>query len=285
MSKRYIVMNKGDIMYGVYGYAKLVDCRVINKVLCPWKWEFSKTEIGELTPTSSDKLKIANFIANLPSSDYLENRLTFDQVGEALGLRDRAVRVARCFVAGHDAPDNPMFREVEDGIISQIEADQIWLHSDLFENLWKLLTAKERKIKTVLERNYGFPFDNVRELLEEIIRHDFDWQFALTFRDAKITANQMHCYRKIAIKKNPSDKEREAQWKLRDKLGASPIWLERLVNVLEALSERDKLIATRFSIHQTLTSGLSKLPFQASCNPETRYLVSQTKQWSNGFRV
>lgn len=129
--------------------------------------------VGSDSQDASDRERIAKFIFELPSNDFWQGDLkTFDQIWEWFGWRDRAIDIAKCFLAGCGNPDNPLLKELKAGLIDEETYKDIRLDAELFENWWKLVQINEQAIKAELEKvkSWGYPFNSSRELVAEMIR-------------------------------------------------------------------------------------------------------------------
>ncbi len=255
--------------------------------------EFGKIAKAELiaewevinSNAATDQEKIAHFISSLPTLS--EEKCHPDQVCEWVRRKDWAVKLAKCYQAGKGQPDNPLLRELEDGLIDQWKHDYIWLECDLYENLWKLIKLRGRQIKSAIKRAFGdFPFACGRELMEEIIRADIDDEFRQCLKK-KYEWKPTHLKEIAKLKRKMhrdeiSDPELERLYALIDQHAPYPIWYDRLLSVCEVLAERDPFISTRLNINSDIIDGLCRLKLKAECDPLLKHHRRPAETWIDG---
>ena len=250
-----------------------------------WNYNFQWETIGDNSSSASDKEQIAFYISRLPSSDWLDGA-SFDQICEWMMCHDFAIRLAKCFL--YQQPDNPLARELEEGIIDQYEHDYIWLISDRYNNFWNLILRKEKKIKTALSKNWGYPFQNRKEFFQEIVRAYIEGNFTKCFEQnyehkpreykALITASRQQANGQDI----PESKAKKLN-KLAKKYIPLNVWNERLIEISTVLAERDSLIKAHLAINKTLTDALLALEQKACCDPTLKDHAPRFYAWRRGL--
>lgn len=261
----------------------LQSFKTFDKVYIRVFWD----TVGNDSPTATDRERIARFISTLPDFfRVLEEKITIDTLQAWIVAKDAAVQIARCFLAGRSQPDNPLLRDLEDGLIDQYLHDYWWLESDLYENLWKLVSLRERKIKAVLAKIWGYPFTSSRDLMQQIIQEDLEGEFCQIFKPRysyKSSEIQKIAKLKRKLHRNElSDTEQKQMWHLIDRHAPYPMWCDRVVSVCKSSVVRgDTFIQTRMRIHGEIIDGLCKMQIRAECTPSLRHHRPRSHTWEN----
>ena len=242
------------------------------------------TPVGSGSQDASDRERIARFISELPSNDFWQADLkTFDQIMEWFDWRDRAIDIAKCFLAGRDNPDNPLRKELKTGLIDEETYKDIRLDAELFENWWKLVQPNEQAIKAELEKvkSWGYPFNSSRELVEEMIREDLEGEFANCLKP--YYAYNSRIMRLIAQLKHKhctgelGGAESQDLFKLIDQNVPLPIWYDRVISVSQILVEQgNTCIKEHLVINGKIINRLARRQYQRERSQST----SQT--WHKG---
>lgn len=277
-----------------------LGCRFKLSFLITWK------TVGYDFPGASDRTRTARLISELPSESFLQELQDFDQLRHWMALKDFAIQLAKCWEAGRGQPDNPLAWALEENLVTEWWHDYVWLSVDLYENLWRLIHLKARAIKAAFKKRWEHPFTSVPELLQEIVRSDIDSEFLNCLKPLFIEkANEISEITNIKRRQRryfplPIHANWQrltlwvrmvqlVEWELLRKLvrqySTPAIWYERLMEVTQALAERDTFVATRLKIHYELQDSLHKMQQRASCDPNLKRLGFQTsKTWEDGVK-
>jgi hypothetical protein len=126
---------EGDCQFAVVNSLEMNSRIKIN--FCVF-WE----PVGSNCKSSFDKQRIAHFISELPSEGFLCELKSTDQLAMWVYKKRFAIQLAKCWLAGQTAPDNPLTKDLEEGLIDQWQSDYIWLQTSYYEQLWKLLQQR-----------------------------------------------------------------------------------------------------------------------------------------------
>lgn len=259
-----------------------------NKVkFCGWVvWK----PVGGDGHNASEKMKLARFISELPSSSFIPELKTLDQLIHWVMVKDCCILLAKLFIAGYgDIPDNPLQPIIDSGEISLRYYNTMILSSNLYHNLWELIVFKQRLLKTnFIHQGWGFPFKPDRLLMEEIIRSDVDGEFANVLKSRYVAKAQD--YRQIAElgKKNLdgtlSCDQRDLLSNLANKHSQPNEWLNRLIAVAESLSH-DRVIKTKLDIHNTIMNSIATRQMQEAKRPELKSVQEASSHtWIDGIK-
>lgn len=273
--------------HSIISCESLQSFKTFDKVYFQVFWD----KVGTDSPTATDRERIARFISTLP--DFfcvLEEKITIDTLEAWILAKDAAVRIARCFLAGRSQPDNPLLRDLEDGLIDQWLHDYKWLESDLYENLWKLISLRERLIKTALAKIWGYPFTSSRDLMQQIIQEDLEGEFCQIFKPRySYKSGEIQKIAKLKRKFHRdelSDAEQKQMWQLIDRHAPYPMWYDRVISVCQSLAVRgDVFIQTRLRIHGEILDGICKMQIRAECTPSLRHHRSRSHTWENCKKI
>lgn len=249
-------------------------------------WE----SVGSNSPEASDKEKIAKFISELPNASFLQDLIQLDQIYHWLQWKNECIWIAKCFLAGHrSSVDNPLLRSLEEGEIDQYYHDSCWLSVDLYENLWKLINLKNRRIKAAFNKlGWERSFESPRQLLEEIIASEINGEFSNILKhryehhikELKRLAKLAHrSYKGFLCKKEAAELIR-----LKEKYSQPNVWLTRLIDVSRLLGEIDEFIRVRVAVHDEILRGICRLQQDAACKPELRQHGQISELWIDGVR-
>lgn len=248
------------------------------------------TPVGDNSPSATEKLRIARFISNLPNHAFVGDFTDLCQVYAWMEWKNGCIWKAKCFLAGHKHPDNPLLRELEEGIIDQYYHDSVWLTVNLYDNLWQLIHIQSRLIKTAfISQGWGYPFKSPRELLEEIISSTIDGEFFNTLKPLYIAhAGEFKEIAKLGRKNNKdslSTPERERLTKLTQKHSQPNIWQERLLAVGNALAEKNRSVRVQMNVHREIMDRIAALQLDAACKPEFKKHGQTSSTWQNGVKI
>jgi hypothetical protein len=244
--------------------------------------------IGDESTEASDRERIARFISDLPNGDFIHVSKSLFQVEEWMAWKDRAVRIAKCFLAGRGQPVSPLARDLENGSIDEWLHDYIWLEAELYENWWKLVHTKESSIKAALKPIWKYPFNSSLELFQEMVRADLEGEFANCLKSR-------YCYKakeikKIAILKRKAHRgelskpEQEQMYELIDKHAPYPIWYDRVISVSEWLAKRDPFIQERLRTNGEIIDAIAKMQIKRNFPPNPKHHKDVSHTWEKGIR-
>jgi hypothetical protein len=198
------------------------------------------------------------------------------------------ISIAKCFLAGHGSPENPLLRELEEGAIDQYYHDQCWLSAQFSENLWKLLSLKEKRIKAGFKER-GWDFSSPRIVLEQILASEVNGEFSVILKPRhEVNPKEL---KRLAILQNHDHKgfglnkaDEEERKRLVKKYSSEPesIWLDRVFAIAAILAKKDALIRTHLEIHRALMRGITKLRLDAACKPHLKKHGQVSSTWING---
>lgn len=246
--------------------------------------------VGDNSPSFSEKMKLARFISELPSCNFIQELKTLDQLIAWVMAKDFCILLAKLFIAGYGSvPDNPLQPMIDSGEISLRCYNTMLLSSDLYRNLWELIVFKQRLLKTqFIYQGWEFPFKPYRLLMEEIIRTDVDGEFANILKERYVAKAQD--YRVIAElgKKNLngtlSCKERNLLTNLSVTHSGGNEWLTRLIAVAESLAS-DRFIKTKVDTHRTIMNAIASRQIQEAKCPELRSSQGEASAtWIDGVK-
>lgn len=267
---------------------------VIETSYCRWVFDETKPKgsfhcesVGKNSPSATDKERIAFYISSLPSDDWTID-INFAQVCEWIIHRTWAIRIAKCFLAGYNQRDNTLDCELNEGRIDEYQRDLTWLVSDKYENLWKLITRKEKKIKTALIKTGEYPFTDSCELFQEIIKALIESNFLKCFqrnyinrpREIKSLTNLS---RHQLNGKDLSQIQEEKLNNLTKKYRPQNPWYERLIQVSTNLAESDDIIRAHMQIEKALNDALLAMEQKAQCNPNLSQHAEKNYAWRRGM--
>jgi hypothetical protein len=218
--------------------------------------------IGTSAKSASVKSQIAHFISELPSEKFLHELKDIQQLIAWIDQKNLAIRYAKCWEAGIINPNNsivkvleegrikitdvnnPITKDLEDESINEWEYRDILLNVALYEHLWSLLLQKGDTIIALLKERWECSFNTNRELFQELLKSDFDVQYALilkTRHDIKAgDVEDLGSLRHKQIREGLSVEEQKRFINLARTLGGHRIWYERLQQVYEFLAEDDE---------------------------------------------
>lgn len=244
-------------------------------------------QVGSNSQDASERERIARFISNLPNEDFwLGDLKTLDLMMEWIRWKDRAIDIARYFLAGHDNPDNPLQREFKAGLIDEEKYKYIRSEAHLYENWWQLVQLNEQQIKAVLEKikSWGYPFDSSRELVEEIIRADLEGEFSNCLKTRYVYDSKEIKQIAVLKRKHHRGELSETEWqellKLIDQNAPYPIWYDRVISVAEVLAERgNTCIEKHLEINSKIINRLSRMQYQRERSQTT------SNTWDKGINT
>ena len=243
--------------------------------------------VGSISPDASDRERIASFISDLPNQDFWQGDLkTRDLMREWMLWKDRAIDIAKCFLVGRNNSDNSLLSERKAGLLDEEMYKYIWCEADLYENLWQLIQLNEQQIKAALEKvkEWSYPFASSCELVEEIIRTDFEGEFANCLKE-RYAYNPRKIRRIATLKrkahsKGLSEAERQELLTLIEQNTPYPIWYDRVVSVVEHLAKQgNQCIQKHLEINSKIINRLARMQYQR----ERSEAISST--WDKGEKI
>ncbi|MBD2014333.1 hypothetical protein H6F96_10150 [Microcoleus sp. FACHB-53] len=245
------------------------------------------TPVVNNAPEASDRERIAKFISELPNANFIQDLTQLDQIYRWAEWKNECIWIAKCFMAGRGSVDNPLLRPLEEGEIDQYYHDSCWLTVDFYENLWKLIHLKDRRIKAAFNK-LEWSFESPRQLLEEIIASEINGEFSNILKpryehhvkELKKLAKLAHRSYKGFL----SQKDRTELARLKEKHSQPNTWLTRLIDVSRGLAETDEFFQVRVAIHDEIMRGICKLQQDAACKPELRRQGQISEIWIDGAK-
>lgn len=233
--------------------------------------------------------QLASFISDLPSATLLDSVATPDQVLHWAEMKDCCIDIAKCLLAGHTQPDNPLLRGLEEDLINQWSHDSRIYSAMLYDNLFKIVTHRWKTIKRSLDLSeWGCPFSTGTELVQEIIASEINEQFSNCLKPYYAsTPYKMGQIYTLGRKVRRNREDSESLEKLRKKVkphSTQVVWLGRLVSVCQVLAERDNLIQTHLEIHESIVDGICKQWQKATYKPKLSRHYSPSEEWRDGFK-
>ena len=245
--------------------------------------------VGDGSHSASEKMRLARFISDLPSSSLIQELNTLDQLIHWAMVKDYCILLAKLFVAGHGSiPDNPLQQAI-DSEINLRYYNTMLLSSNLYQNLWDLIVFKQRLLRAeFIRQGWEFPFKPYRLFMEEIIRSDIDGEFSNVLKSCYVDKAQDYRWIAELGKKNLngtlSSKEREMLSNLTAKHTQPNEWLTRLITVAELLSY-DRVIKTKLDIHNTIMNSIASRQVQEAKRPELKSVQGDpSNTWINGIK-
>jgi polyhydroxyalkanoate synthesis regulator phasin len=255
---------EGDCQFAVVNSLEMNSRIKIN--FCVF-WE----PVGSNCKSSFDKQRIAHFISELPSEGFLCELKSTDQLAMWVYKKRFAIQLAKCWVAGQTAPDNPLTKDLEEGLIDQWESDYIWLQTSYYEQLWKLIQQRGRKIIKYLKKKGNYPFNLEREFMEELLKESFDNEYSLLLQDRYIQKNSdIKKLGTLARKGILTTAELERVTALRRQLGGETVLLDQLVEVCCCLGKKDPWIRSHLKIMKAYDDAQGAMLQASACDPKLR---------------
>ena len=270
-------------------------CRVIIEEKHPIR-EFRPREfritteyqtVGSNKPTDSEKQKAAHFISNLPSNDLTEGKSSLNLDIRWMNLKDDAIRIAKCFLWGRDR--DFLADELQKGIIDKYKYDYIWLLSDRYEILWKLLYDHQDAFEYFLPQYPNYYFTSLREVFEEIVRSSCDGQLNLSLK--KRYVYKPHEIKIIFVLKQKiatGNKLTKKENKKLERLGKNHFpenkWETLVVSLATDLYALQPLKSIRefFEKKSSIEKALHRLEIEKYCNPKYKEHVVPSHTWEKG---
>jgi len=262
--KDIAIYPEGDCRFALINSLEMNSKIKIN--FCVF-WE----PIGSNSQSSSDKERIAYFISKLPSEYFLHEIEHTDQLAYWVYKKRFAIRLAKCWVSGHTAPDNPLIKDLEQGLIDQWQSDYIWLQTSHYEQLWKLLQQRGRKIIKSLKKKWNYPFNLEREFMQELLKESFDNEYSPLLQDRYIQKNSdIKKLGTLARKGILTTAELERVTALRRQLGGETVLLDQLVEVCCCLGKKDPWIRSHLKIMKAYDDAEGAMLQASACDPKLR---------------
>lgn len=245
--------------------------------------------LGSETEKSTDKQRLIYFLTDLPDSVLITKIQTFDQLYTWMSLKNQCIDIAKCLKAGHNSPDDPLYRCLDFGDVGKHYREKIWFSAELYENLWKLVFLKYEKIKRACqEQEWNFEFSNPLDLMKEIVAQDINSEFkpCLKFwhNQTQRENREFSTLSRKNVKNTLSTEERNRLNKLVQKYSQRNLWFDRIVGVSRLLAEYDNFIKVRIDIQDVLLDAIGHHQQKASCNPKLKSLgLQKSRKWKNGF--
>ncbi|GBO53416.1 hypothetical protein APA_1323 [Pseudanabaena sp. lw0831] len=167
-----------EIMKGRYCS---VTCEFIRQTSVNTRWigHYLWDTVG--SDSGTDLEKIAYFISGLPDATLLEDgKNIHDGIGkEWVDRKDICIEIARCFLADKGQQNDPLIDILNIGDIEKFTYEFRWLETELYRNLWMMITSHSQEIVSNMKRIWEYPFSSDIELLCRIIQEDLEGEFVV----------------------------------------------------------------------------------------------------------
>ncbi|MDZ8055203.1 MAG: hypothetical protein RMX68_001725 [Aulosira sp. ZfuVER01] len=239
--------------------------------------EYGYQSVG--LPHGTEEEKIAFFISALPDAKLLDGGKNFGcGVLQAwVGYKDACVNIAKCFLSTKGEVDDPLLPLLGKGEIDKWAYEYKWLEAYLYKNLWHLICDNSRLITLNLDKNWGYPFTSIADLLCEIVRGDIEGEFSRyllsSYEYKGWEIDQIDKLKRKMHKDKFPEGEKEIEeekkfWALIDKNSAKAIWYDRVIAIAYELADRgvDK-IKTYLDINSNNIDAMARLRIKSSRDP------------------
>ncbi len=167
--------------YGRYCYAtfEFIGHTSINtRCNARFHWKDVGSEVG------TELEQIAYFISNLPDTDLLEGGqdLHYGILQEWVYCKDKCIKIARCFLAEKGANSDLLLNLLKADEIDQFTYEFRWIETDLYKNLWMMITTHKTVIVESMKKNWKYPFSSEIELFCQIIREDLEGEYNAPYK-------------------------------------------------------------------------------------------------------
>jgi hypothetical protein len=296
----YLLTNKNDEVQPAnqinYGNCNITLAPNQSKILgdkCKIEGFVTWKPLGNDAVQASDKMRLVRFLTELPSADFIPELATIDQLFEWVNLKNNCIDIAKCWLAGHELPDNPLAGYQMEGMDSgKAYHDYIWLSAKFFENLWELAEQKYGKIKSsFVKQRWKYPFNGPRPFIEEIFANYINSEFAPHLKDGhqvKVGDSRLisDLGRKHVKGDDLSEKEQKKLDDLVTRYGQPHVLLNQLNDVVRGLAKKDKFISARLNINKDLMLGIFQLQQDAARKPGLKAAGLQDAYiYINGFKT
>lgn len=247
--------------------------------------------VGTNSNEATDREKIAFCITDTPSFDQIrKHKTTEDILYQLAKCKDFAVRIAKCFFVGK--VNKPLERDLEEGLIDEFERDLILLHGEFYENIWKIISNKWKKLKSLMAKTFSdFYFDSELQLMEAIVHEHLTEPF-INFTTAGYKEYSPHRHKTMwnlqlkSNRKGLTDKEEEKLKKITreraNNKGEINKWTARFLECCKILAEKDNYIETHLSIYKSITNGICAYNQKMHCNPSLSKHRNPSHAWVSG---
>ena len=249
----------------------------------------SRTEyqkVGYNNPTDSEREKAAYSISELPSDDLTDAPHSFNLLIRWIGLKNDAIRIAKCFLWNNNNNFLNYFlrKEVEKEIIDKYQYNYIFLASERYNILWAMLYLHKDIFEYFLPKHPDYCFDSLREVFEEIVRSDFDGQLNQCLQERYI--HKPHDLKRMHMLQNKISNRSEEEAKELNKLFKTnkipPNKWGTLVSSLAVELQEIKSIKTLFLQKIKVEQYLHRLEIEKYCNPKYKKHIVSSHTWEKG---
>jgi hypothetical protein len=262
-----------------------------DNFLEPFRMEY--TTVGSNSNTATDREKIAYYISSTPDVYQLDKYkipITEDILYQLADCRNYAVRIAKCFF--FDKVNKPLERDLEEGLIDEFERDLSLLNGEFYENIWKIISNKWKKIKPLMAKTFDdFSFNSELQLMERIIDEHLTEPF-INFTTAGYKEYSPHRHKtmwKLRLKSTKEELTDKEQKKLKqitkeraNTKGEINKWTGRFLGACMILAEKDTYIAAHLSIYTELVKAKDAYHLKMHCNPLLSSHRAPSHSWANG---
>lgn len=228
---------KSQLIKGKYCH---VICELVGQTSFKEKWmaKYHWDSVG--LDVGSDVEQISYFTSNLLDPKLLEDcKNIHNGIGkEWVNCKDICIEIARCFLADKGQQNDPLIDILNIGDIDKFTYDFRWIETELYRNLWMMITSHSQEIISNMKRIWEYPFSSDIELLCRIIQEDLEGEFVVyTQSFYQYHAKELDQIDKLKRKDHRDEitSEEKKLWELIDKSRYPAIWYERLIQVCQEL--------------------------------------------------
>lgn len=249
--------------------------------------------IGSNNVNANNREQIAYDICNHPIIDNNKIIGTEDVLRQWVLDKDFAIRIAKCFLAGKENTENPLYKDLKEQLIDNVTHDLIWLKADYLSSIWSMLSIKwDEIIKAIIVIWKDFPFKTPLELMKQIIYDEYTYPFVnwtgSKYKERSKTHNKKMwaLMRKLQRMETLNDKENKKLNHLIKEHRNIDSWMHRVLNVCGFLGDNgDNFLETRVKIHNELCDGIARINLKCECDPKLAKYRTTTHSWQNGHMI
>jgi hypothetical protein len=267
-----------------------VTCEFIRQTSVNTSWIGHYLWYGVGSDSGTDLEKIAYFISDLPNAKDLEGgkNLHYGIIQKWVDCKDICIEIAQCFLAEQGQESDPLIKLLSDGEIVKFTYDFRWLETELYRNLWMMITSHSQEIVSNMKRIWEYPFSSDIELFCRVLQEDLEGEFVVyTQSFYQYHAKELDQIDKLKRKDHRDEltsEEEKKLWELIDKSRYPAIWYERLIEVCHAL-KNDGLesITPYLDMHSDNIDKISKMKIKAERDPNLKSHKRQSHYVEKGI--
>ncbi|WP_103670097.1 hypothetical protein [Pseudanabaena sp. BC1403] len=273
--------------YGRYCYAtfEFIGQTSINtRCNARFHWKDVGSEVG------TELEQVAYFISNLPDTDLLEGGqdLHYGILQEWVYCKDKCIEIARCFLVEKGANSDLLLNLLKADEIDQFTYEFRWIETDLYKNLWMMITTHKTVIVESMKKNWKYPFSSEIELFCQIIREDLEGEFICYLEPfyqyhAK-TLGEIDKLKRKQHRDEITPDEEAKMWELIDKSRSPAIWFNRLITIADKLGDLElESIKPYLDRHSDYIDKMSLMHIKADRSPKLKSHKRQSHYVEKGI--